>query len=65
MKGEVLFQHISKLRNGTKTFVEPKPVSVYSQIPRFRVPFWQSYILVYSSYFCPRLLASVPAGIEV
>jgi len=34
LKGEVLLQLLnqSKLRNGTKTFLEPKFSSIYSQI---------------------------------
>jgi len=34
VKGEVLLQLLnkSKLRNGTKTFLEPKFFSIYSQI---------------------------------
>jgi len=39
VKGEVLLQlfNKSKLRNGTKTFQEPKFSSIYSQIKEIRV----------------------------
>jgi len=39
VKGEVLLQFFnkSKLRNGTKTFQEPKFFSIYSQILDIRV----------------------------
>jgi len=39
VKGEVLLQlfNKSKLRNGTKTFLERKNFSVYSQIKKIRV----------------------------
>jgi len=38
VKGEVLLQlfHKSKLRNGTKKFIEPKFFSIYSQIIEIR-----------------------------
>jgi len=39
VKGEILLQlfNKSKLRNGTKTFSEPKFFSIYSQIKKIRV----------------------------
>jgi len=39
VKGEVLLQLLnkSKLRNGTKTYLEPKFFSIYSQIQEIRV----------------------------
>jgi len=32
-----LFNNLSKLRNGAKTFLEPKFLSIYSQIEEIRV----------------------------
>jgi len=39
VKSEILLQlfNKSKLRNGTKTFLEPKFFSIYSQIKKIRV----------------------------
>jgi len=39
IKGEVLLQHLNKsnLRNGTKTNLEQKFFSIYSQIKKIRI----------------------------
>jgi len=39
VKGEVLLQLLnkSKLRNGTKTFLQPKFISIYSQIQEIKI----------------------------
>jgi len=49
VKGKVLLQvfNIIKLRNGTKTFLEPKRFSIYSQIKNiigFSAPLMSKYV---------------------